>query len=282
MIYSKGQLIYEMLRYVLGEDTFRRAVREYYARYRFKHVSSESFQQVCEEVSHQDLGWFFAEWLHGTPKVDYALRKVRRRHTADGWTTDIEIVRLGDGVMPVDIAVPVGDTTLIVRARGMDRRETVEVRTAAKPGRVELDPARQTMDWNYLNNLEGPHFPFRPLVGTGRVEHHLGWGASTPARRDRLVVNWLPLAWYNNAGGVTRGAAVAVQLPRAVRPERMAGDVAHGSPGRPGRSGLAVATGRLRLAQEPGDGAAPAGPERAGGLVGRGAHGRRASRAPST
>ena len=205
MIYLKGQIIYEMLRYVLGEDTFRGAVREYYARFRFKHVSSESFQQVCEEVSHQDLGWFFAEWLHGTPKVDYALRKVRRRHTADAWVTDIEIVRLGDGVMPVDIAVPVGDTTLIVRARGMDRRETVEVRTAAKPGRVELDPARQTMDWNYLNNLEGPHFPFRPLVGTGRVEHHIGWGASTPERRDRLVVNWMPLAWYNDAGGVTVG-----------------------------------------------------------------------------
>jgi hypothetical protein len=205
MVYTKGQLIYEMLRYVLGEGTFRRAVREYYARYRFKHVSSQSFQQVCEDVSHQDLGWFFSEWLHGTLKVDYALRKVRRRRIAAGWVTDIEIARLGDGVMPVDIAVPVGDTTLIVRARGMDRRETVEVRTAAKPGRVELDPARETMDWNYLNNLEGPHVPFRPLVGTGHVEHRFGWGATTPARRDRLVVNWMPLVWYDNAGGVTLG-----------------------------------------------------------------------------
>jgi hypothetical protein len=205
MVYTKGQIILEMLRYVLGEDTFRRALREYYARYRFRHVWSESFQRVCEEVSHQDLGWFFAEWLHGTPKVDYALRKVRRRRAADGWITDIELARLGDGVMPVDIAVPVGDSTLIVRARGIGERETVEVRSETKPGRVELDPARQTMDWNYLNNLEGPHLPFRPLVGVGRVEHHLGWGAATPASRDRLVVNWLPVAWYNSAGGVTAG-----------------------------------------------------------------------------
>ncbi len=205
MVYVKGQLIYEMLRYVLGEGTFRQAVREYYARYRFRHVSSESFQQVCEEVAHQDLAWFFSEWLHGNPKVDYALRKVRRRHTADGWVTDIEISRLGDGVMPVDIAVPLGDTTLIVRARGMDWRETVEVRTARKPGRVELDPARETMDWNYLNNLEGPHLPFRHMVGMGREEHRIGWSGTTPARRDRLVINWMPLAWYNNAGGVTVG-----------------------------------------------------------------------------
>jgi hypothetical protein len=205
MIYTKGQLIFEMLRYVLGEDTFRRALREYYTRYRLRHVSSQSFQRVCEEVSHQDLGWFFSEWLYGRAKVDYALRKVRRRAVADGWVTDIEIARLGDGVMPVDIAVPVGDTTLIVRARGMDRRETVEVRTRERPGRIELDPARETMDWNYLNNYEGPHLPFRRLVGGGREEHHLGWSATMPAARDRLVVNWLPLAWYNDAGGVTLG-----------------------------------------------------------------------------
>jgi hypothetical protein len=205
MVYTKGQLIYEMLRHVLGEATFRRAVREYYARWRFKHVSSETFQQVCEEVSHRDLGWFFAEWLYGDPIVDYALRAVRRRRTAEGWITDIEIARLGSGVMPVDIAVPVGDTTLIVRARGIERRETVEVRTATRPGRVELDPARQTMDWNYLNNLEGPHLPFRRFVGVGRHENRLGWSATAPARRDRLVVNWLPLAWYTDAGGLALG-----------------------------------------------------------------------------
>ncbi len=205
MVYTKGQLIYEMLRYVLGEETFRKAVREYYARYAFHHVTSDDFRDVCEEVSHQDLGWFFSEWLYGHPIVDYALRKVRRTRTDSGWVTDIEIERLGDGVMPVDVAVPVGDSTVIVRANGFERRETVEVRTTAKPGRIELDPDRQTMDWNYLNNLEGPHVPFRRLAGVGREEHHFGWSDTTPARRDRLVVNWLPLAWYNDAGGLTLG-----------------------------------------------------------------------------
>ncbi len=107
--------------------------------------------------------------------------------------------------MPVDIAVPVGDSTVIVRARGVERRETVEVRTALAPGRIELDPARQTMDWNYLNNLEGPWLPLRRSVGTGREEQRFGWSATTPARRDRLVVNWLPLAWFNDAGGLTLG-----------------------------------------------------------------------------
>jgi len=205
MIYTKGQLICEMLRYVLGEATFERVLREYYARWRLRHVTSESFQEVAEAVSHQDLSWFFAEWLHGEPLVDYGLHKVRRRHAADGWVTDIEIERLSDGIMPVDIAVPVGDSTVIVRARGVERRETVEVRTALKPGRIELDPVRQTLDWNYLNNVEGRTWPLAGSVGRGLEQPRLGWSATTPAVRDRKVVNWLPLAWYDDAGGVTLG-----------------------------------------------------------------------------
>lgn len=205
MIYTKGQLICEMLRYVLGEETFERVLHEYYARWRLKHVTSERFEEVAEAVSHQDLSWFFAEWLHGEPLVDYGLHKVRRRRAGDGWITDIEIERLGDGIMPVDIAVPVGDSTVIVRARGVERRETVEVRTAVEPGRIELDPARQTMDWNYLNNVEGRHLPFTRSAGRGLEQARLGWSATAPAARDRLVVNWLPLAWFNDAGGVTLG-----------------------------------------------------------------------------
>ena len=205
MVYGKGALFFEMLKYVVGEDAFRRGLRGYYAEWRLKHVSEDAFRRAMETAAHQDLGWFFAEWLHGTPLVDYALRSVRRTRTADGWLTRITIARLGDGVMPVDIAVPAGDTTLIVRAEGMARREVVEVRTRGRTGRVELDPARGTMDWNYLNNLEGPSSPFGGTWATGREVGYLGWSATEPARRDARVANWLPLGWFNGVGGVTLG-----------------------------------------------------------------------------
>jgi len=205
MVYSKGSLIFDMLEYVVGEDAFRRGLREYYARWHLKHVSEDAFRRAMEDASHQDLGWFFAEWLHGTPLVDYALRDVRRTRTADGWLTRITIARLGDGVMPVDIAVPAGDTTLVVRAEGMARREVVEVRTPVRTGRVELDPARRTMDWNYLNNLEGPPLLFGRTQAVGRETFRFGWSATTPALRDRRVVNWMPIGWFNGVGGVTLG-----------------------------------------------------------------------------
>ena len=104
MIYTKGQLFYEQLRYIVGDDVMRKILRTYYARWRFKHVDEDAFRSVAEDVSHMDLRWFFGQWLHGTPLIDYQLDKVQRRHLADGrWLTAVGISRKGDGWMPMEI-----------------------------------------------------------------------------------------------------------------------------------------------------------------------------------
>ncbi|HET7380813.1 MAG TPA: M1 family metallopeptidase, partial [Gaiellales bacterium] len=116
MVYSKGQLFFEELRYVVGDETVRRILRAYFARWNLKHVDEDAFREVAEEVSGQDLKWLFGEWLHGTPLFDYRLRKVERRHLADGrWRTVVTIERRGDGRLPVEIGS--GDT-IYARATG--------------------------------------------------------------------------------------------------------------------------------------------------------------------
>jgi hypothetical protein len=206
MVYTKGQLILEMLRYVVGEETFRRGLRAYYGRHRLRHVTSDDLRRAMEDASGLDLRWFFDQWLHRTPLVDYRLGRVRREQSQDGgWRTRVTVERLGDGIMPVDVSLSLGDTTLVVRADGRAPRETLEVVTAERPAYVELDPGRRTLDWNYLNNRKAR--PLRllfPLPDVG-IEDRVGWADTVPARRDRRVVNWLPLAWYSSAGGVTLG-----------------------------------------------------------------------------
>src|SRR5712692_9918817 len=61
MIYTKGQLFYEQLRYVVGDDVLRRILRTYYSRWRLKHVDEGAFRAVCQEISGQDLGWLFGQ-----------------------------------------------------------------------------------------------------------------------------------------------------------------------------------------------------------------------------
>jgi len=66
MTYRKGSLVLRMLRDEVGEDTFRRGLREYYQRFRFRQVTGADFQRVLEEVSGRDLSEFFRRWIRTT------------------------------------------------------------------------------------------------------------------------------------------------------------------------------------------------------------------------
>jgi hypothetical protein len=198
MIYTKGQLFYEELRYVVGDDTLRKILHVYFDRWKLKHVDEARFRAVCEEVSGQDLSWFFAQWLHGTPLFDYRLAKVERHQLPDGrWHTAVTIDRLGTGWMPVEI----GDGSAIyARATGQPAVERVEFTSAQKPGRLVLDPRGRTHDWNYTNNFE-----WRPFQGRASVAWRLDDPTRETTRRDGLVDALMPTLWYNDFGGVTLG-----------------------------------------------------------------------------
>ena len=196
MIYSKAQLFYEQLRYVVGDATMRRILRAYYARWKLKHVDEAAFRDVAEEVSGMDLKWLFGQWLHATPLIDYRLKRVERRLMADGrWLTAVTIERLGDGWMPVEI----GDRdTIYARATGQPEVERVAFTTARKPGRLMLDPRARAHDWNMINNYER-----RRAWGVGRMEWRLDDPTRETTRRDRMVSALLPVAWSNDYGGLT-------------------------------------------------------------------------------
>jgi hypothetical protein len=201
MVYSKAQLFYEQLRYVVGDETMRRILRSYFARWKLRHVDEDAFRTVAQQVSGRDLAWLFGQWLHGTPLIDYRLKRVARRRLADGrWRTTVTIERRGDGMMPVEI----GDRdTIYARATGQPAEERVEFTTARRPGRLMLDPRGRTHDYDMLNNEErGLRWAFHK---SRTREMRLDDPFAETARRDRLVSAWLPVGWSNDFGGATLG-----------------------------------------------------------------------------
>lgn len=208
-IYTRGELFFHQLRYIVGDETMRRILRTFYERWRLKHVDEEAFRDVAEEVSGLDLSTFFGEFLHGTPLYDYAIGRVERsRGSNRRWHTRIEVVRHGDGRIPVDIAVIAGSDTAIARATGLAAREWVEIETADRPGRVLLDPRVRTHDWNMLNNRRT--FGFRGLAGLTRRDEpkrrYIDAYVNRQTHRDAKAVGYSPALWYNDAGGLTLGA----------------------------------------------------------------------------
>ena len=206
-IYSRGELFFHQLRYVVGTRAMHTILRTFYERWKLKHVDEGAFRAVAEEVSKRDLSMLFAQGLHTTELYDYAVGKVKRERTGGGtWLTRVEVLRKAEGRIPVQVAVLAEEDTGLVRVRGMAEREWVEVPTRSKPKKVVLDPRVRTHDWNMLNNRKRlGWFNPRSLFPPPETDFYLHPYFSTRSRRDRLTVGLQPTVWYNDAGGVTLG-----------------------------------------------------------------------------
>ncbi len=66
--YHKGAYVLHMLRRWVGDDMFFEILAAYLKdpKLRFGNATSLDFQQVCEDVSGQNLSWFFEQWLYRT------------------------------------------------------------------------------------------------------------------------------------------------------------------------------------------------------------------------
>lgn len=75
--YSKPALGLMMLREsILGPDSFDAAMHEYARRWAFRRPIPADFFRTFEEVSGQDLDWFWRGWFYGDAGVDRAIRDV--------------------------------------------------------------------------------------------------------------------------------------------------------------------------------------------------------------
>lgn len=149
MTYTRASAVFRMLRELVGEQTFRRILRTFYARHRLQHVTGEDFQRVAEEVSRRDLDWFFGQWIARTDRLDYGIARASTAPTGDGrWRTRVEVLRMGQAWMPVVLRV--GDVTRTLDSRA--RRQTVEVVTRARPAEAVLDPEWVLLDMERANN----------------------------------------------------------------------------------------------------------------------------------
>ena len=79
--------------------------------------------------------------------------KVAEKRVADGWQTEVSILKRERGVMPVDVQLStVAGKTLIKRWDGREKLGLVTFETKDKPANVLLDPSDAILDNTRLNN----------------------------------------------------------------------------------------------------------------------------------
>jgi len=137
---GKGAAVLQMLRNVLGDDSFMKVLKEYPARFAWKSANTDDFHKICEEAYGQSLNWFFQQWVEssGAPefKMEYTVFRTQKGFRVMGKITqDLDLFR-----MPV---------TLRVETEGNPEEKTIEVvgtssefvvETYGKPKNIILDP----------------------------------------------------------------------------------------------------------------------------------------------
>jgi hypothetical protein len=156
--YFKPSMMLEALRnVVLDSVRFDAAFREYIRRWAFKHPTPWDFFHTIENVSGEDLGWFWRGWVLNTWRLDQAVKDVKY---IDGKVENgslITVQNLEKMVMPV--------TVLVKESNGKEHRVdlpvevwqrgpmwTFGVPTTSQVQEVILDPDKKLPDYNRANN----------------------------------------------------------------------------------------------------------------------------------
>ncbi len=152
---------------IIGEATLQKALHTYVMRTRFTHPTAEDLLKTVEEVSRQNLRWFFDPAVYGTEVLDYEVLGVssdrvdwyEKKPPAEvkgqtGYRSTVLIHRKGDFVFPVEVEVRF-DNGEKVREKwdGRDRWMRYTYEKKAQLASAEVDPEHKVwLDMDQFNN----------------------------------------------------------------------------------------------------------------------------------
>ena len=145
--YGKPATVFRALRAILGADTFDLAMRTYMRRWAFRHPDPVDLFNSFEDVTGEDLDWFFQPWMYTTGVMNQAVVDVV---TENGGTTVIVLEDRGEIAMPVHLEFMTADGS-VVRVRAdqdvwEDGRAEIRVTVGDRVTLVVLDPDQQFPD----------------------------------------------------------------------------------------------------------------------------------------
>ena len=142
MTLDKGAVVYHMLRWEVGDDSFVKILRAVLSQYTDKGIRTTDFEKVAEAQSQQQLTPFFAQWLDGTGAPTFTNKyAVYRLGNNKGFRTIGEIQQDLDLFnMPVDLRVETDGKTENKRITVVGTDSQYVVDTFGRPRRVQIDP----------------------------------------------------------------------------------------------------------------------------------------------
>ncbi len=142
--YGKGSQVVGMLAELIGKEKMDALMRRYAERFRFRIARVSDFIALAEEVSGQDLSWFFDAWLYQAAVCDYGIFRRGGR---------LVLEKVGDVRMPLDVRLRYRDGTQeTVSFKGAASREPIPLDAGREVVEAEADPSGRILDLDRMNN----------------------------------------------------------------------------------------------------------------------------------
>ena len=168
--YNKTALWLHTLERHLGWPVLQRIMSTYFERWKFRHPQPADFFAVVNEVSGEDMTWFFDQIYRSSNVFDYGVQEftsttVRLPPSPQGgfgeagkpdttYRTVVVVRRFGEATFPVDVVTTFRNGERITeRWDGLDRRAIYTYERPSQALSVQVDPQRVLLlDVSYTNN----------------------------------------------------------------------------------------------------------------------------------
>jgi hypothetical protein len=189
LAYYKPGAGLEMLReHILGEERFDEAFTAYIKRWAYKHPTPDDFYRTIENVSGEELSWFWRGWFIHNWKLDQAINKVKYEDGDPSKGAIVTIENLEQMPMPVTLEFTTESGaktrhTLPVEIWKRNNKWTFKYDSTEPLKSVVIDPDYVFPDVNSSNNR------WTPEIGAENAEDLSGYFGDYSSTALPMVIN---------------------------------------------------------------------------------------------
>ena len=142
-VYSRSAAILHMLRFVLGDDMFWRAIHHYLEKHQYTTVETNDLKRAIEEATGQNLYWFFDQWFYkaGHPVFDVTYDWSDSARVVHMKVTQTQTIDSLTGIFrtPVAVQVVTPSGSVLDTVDVLSRDTVYTIQAPAKPHMVHFD-----------------------------------------------------------------------------------------------------------------------------------------------
>lgn len=93
IVYEKGSMVMDMLRWELGEDAFLAMLQRVFEERGGGTLTVRDLEAIATDVAGEDMGWFFDQWYFGTGSANVAVNVRQEQIGTDEWKIHLRFVQ---------------------------------------------------------------------------------------------------------------------------------------------------------------------------------------------